>query len=69
MTAFSGMVEVETWTIIYAVTDMAPYSFLFDDEDTCPHLFYFHCVLWALVLYSGVGVGWGMLLLSLQNSS
>lgn len=58
MTALSGVVEVETWTIIYAVTDMAPYSFLFDDEILPSLILFSLCSLGSsFIFWGGGGVG------------
>lgn len=58
MTAFSGMVKVETWMITYAVTDMSPYSFLFDDEILPSFIFFSLCSLGSsFIFWGGGGVG------------
>ena len=60
MTALSGMVKVETWMITYAVTDMAPYSFLFDDEILPSLIFFSLCSLGSsFIFWGGRGVGVG----------
>ena len=58
LTALSGMTEVETLMITYAVIDMAPYSFLFDDEILPLLIFFSLCFLGSsFIFWGGGGVG------------
>lgn len=56
MTALSDMVEVETLMITYAIIDMAPYSFLFDDEILPSLIFFSLCPLGSSFIFWGEGV-------------